>query len=85
MINVKHPSTNAVLGKPPEMTEEQCSSLMVTRAEMDNIPCVISYWKPSDKEMLLLAQGEPIRICILGVTQPPIAVGVSTDGEMGLL
>ena len=79
----QHPSNNAVLGAPPGMSHDDCMALPITRiCYEDGTNGVASYWMPSDFELALLALGKPVRIIALGVTQPPMIVGVDGDGVL---
>lgn len=37
---------------------------------------------PADCRRLLLADGRPVRLIVLGTTQPPVALGVDGDGAL---
>ena len=65
---------NAVLQKPPNMTDEECGSLTVYR---DGKQC-ISCWKMSVKERLsALIFGKVWCWVLSGNTQPPITLAVT--------
>lgn len=82
---IQHSSSNAVLGAPPGMPIEECRALPITRVQFgDGTLACVSFWRPSDHELQLLAQGQPLRLCLLGTTHPPLSVGVDGDGELPL-
>lgn len=80
----QHHTNNDVLGAPPGTPIEECNALPITRviwADTGNHG-VISYWMPSDDERKLIAAGQPVRLMVLGVTHPPLLLGVDGDGAM---
>jgi hypothetical protein len=78
----QHPSNNDVLRAPPSMGVEQCRPLAITRVKYsDGMPGVWSYWEPTDAERAAIAAGALVRVSALGLTHPPIHIGV--DGIVG--
>jgi len=68
---IQHPSNNAVLASPSDMTVEQCRPLPITRVEYgDGTPAVWSFWQPTD------AERAAIRFEALGHSHPPISLSV---------
>lgn len=85
MRSVRHQTSNAVLAAPPGLGTDQCDALPVTRITFADGPeGVVSFWRPNDEELALLAKGACVRLTVLGVTHPPIAVGVDGDGGVFL-
>lgn len=81
----QHKSNNAVLGAPPGVSIEQCRALPITRVVFaDGDHACVSFWLPTVQELQLLAQGQPLRLCVMGTTHPPLSVGVDGDGEMSI-
>jgi hypothetical protein len=81
MNREQHPSNNAVLGAPPGVPHEQVHALPVTRVQhADGTMAIVSYWRPSAEEYKLIAEGSAIRLMVLGVNHPPVALGVDGDG-----
>ena len=81
----QHSSNNAVLGAPVGVPIEECRALPITRVQFsDATPACVSFWRPTPQELRLLAAGQPIRLCVLGATHPPLLVGVDGDGELPL-
>lgn len=77
MHPTQHPSNNDVLRAPPGQTVEQCRPLAITRAKYeDGTPVVQSFWRPSDAERAALAAGASVCLQIVGLTHPPLWVGV---------
>lgn len=81
MRPTQHASNNDVLQAPPQTPHDECQSLPITRVRFENgMPGCWSYWKPSAEERALIAIGKPVRLSVIGLTHPPIAVGVEGDG-----
>lgn len=74
----QHHTNNAVLGAPAGWDQGQlhCSALPITRTECDGHPAVVSYWKPSDNELGILAGGGSIALWVIGSTMPPVMLAV---------
>ena len=83
MQRSQHPTNNAVLGAPPGMSIEECGALPITRIQYaDGTPAIASYWTHTPAELDLIADGKPVRLIVLGVTHPPLHIGVDGDGEL---
>lgn len=81
----QHPSNNDVLGAPAGMPIELCSALAITRVEYaGGVQGILSWWKPTGEELKLLNEGKSVRLGVLGVTHPPVYVGVEGDGVTGI-
>ena len=81
MTPTSHATTNTVLKAPPGL--DSCDDLAVTRFMFqDGTPGVASFWQPTPEELALLVAGKPVRVYALGITQPPLHVGVDGDGVM---
>lgn len=80
---IQHESNNAVLGAPPGVPIEECRALPITHVQFaDGGQACVSFWRPSAHELQLLTQGKPLRLCVMGITHPPLSVGVEGDGDM---
>lgn len=85
MYRAQHPSNNDVLGAPQGATIDECTALPITRVKFgDGTPACVSFWCPSPEDLELLKKGHLLRLCVLGTTHAPIAVGVDGDGDMVL-
>lgn len=74
MRSIQHPMCNDVLVGYPA---QGVSNLYIVRGKLeDGTPVVQSVWQPDEREKKLIAQGKPILFQSLGVTHPPIAIGV---------
>ena len=77
----QHHTNNAVLGAPAGWDQGQlpCSALPITRTECDGIPAVVSYWRPSENELAILAGGGSIALWVIGSTMPPVMLAVDAQ------
>jgi len=82
MKPTQHPSNNDVLLPPPGESHDECRPLPITPVQFSNgIPAVWSFWQPSEAERTAIASGAPIRMSAIGLTHPPIALGVDGVDE----
>jgi hypothetical protein len=74
----QHPSNNGVLGAPKgwDQGELPCGALPITRTEIDGMPAVVSYWKPTAEELAALAAGGSVALWVIGTTMPPVSLVV---------
>jgi len=80
---IQHLSNTGVLAPPRGASPEECLPLPVTHVEfIDGSPGVCSFWKPSEEELALLNAGAAVRLTVVGVTHPPLAIGVDGDQEI---
>lgn len=64
--------SNAVLGRPPGMTDEECSPLSILRTlTADGQPIVVSCWKLTADEMDEVKRTGRVWLGIHGETMPP--------------
>lgn len=56
MNKLQHPSNNHVLGAPKGWDQSQlpCEALPVTLCQVEGVPAVQSYWKPSKEELVAM-------------------------------
>lgn len=67
---------NTVLGKPADMTHEQCEAASVCRTQYDDgTPVVISCWKVTKEELEEIQRTGRVWLTIVGQTMPPAHVG----------
>ena len=76
---IQHPTNNAVLGAPKGWDQSQlpCSALPITRTDMDGLPAVVSFWKPTADELKALNAGQSVALWIVGGTMPPVSLTVA--------
>jgi hypothetical protein len=63
--------SNAVLGAPPGMSEEDCTCLSILRASQNGAPVVISCWRLTQAELEEINRTGRVWLGIMGVTMPP--------------
>lgn len=61
-----HPQCTHVMGRPANMTAEQCAGLPVMPFKDDLGTSAISFWKPTAEELGILNAGGTIALGILG-------------------
>lgn len=82
---IQHKSNNAVLGAPAGASIDECRALPITRVVFaGGDQACVSFWRPNAAELQLLSNGQPLRLCVMGATHPPLSVGVDGDGELPL-
>jgi hypothetical protein len=74
----EHHSNNAVLGAPAgwDQGATPCSTLSITRLEVDGLDAMVSFWRPTNEELQQLASGGLVSLWIFGAAHPVISVGV---------
>lgn len=71
------------IGKPRNMTDEECSSIWAAHGIDDaGFPFFITAWKPSYEDLQALQRGEPIYIKTISNGLPPMLLfTVDEDGR----
>lgn len=80
MIKAQHPSNNRVLGAPRGWNQSgslECGALAITDSMIGDQPCIISYFKPDERELKLLNEGAFVMLTIVGRGMPPVCLDVS--------
>jgi hypothetical protein len=77
----QHPTNNAVLGAPKGWDQGvlPCSALAITRITYEGEggqQGVMSFWKPTADELVMLAAGGSVALTVLGTTMPPVMLAV---------
>lgn len=69
-----HPTNNAELGPPKDWDHSKlpCVALPVTRVQYAGYEHVLSFWKPTPEELLMLCAGGTVGLWIAGTTMPPV-------------
>lgn len=73
----QHPACNAVLAPPKGATPDECSALPIMRAREGDVPCVVSFWRPSGEELQALNLGASVAVVLQGWTHAPLRVVVA--------
>lgn len=85
MNHINHPSTNALLGAPLDWDAEAhppCQPLPVTVHDVEGVPVVTSYWKPTAQELKALAEGGSVVLHVAGGGMPPVALEVEAPKQV---
>lgn len=75
MISASFDESNHVLGRPVDMTDDECDPLSVAIVQFaDGIPGVVSCWKLTQDEVDEFTRTGRIWLTVLGATMPPVSV-----------
>lgn len=79
MDRTQHPSNNRVLGAPKnwDQNELPCGALPITDTEIEGLPVMVSFWRPTAEELALINKGATISLWVYGAVHPPVSVGVT--------
>jgi hypothetical protein len=77
MNPLRHPNTNAVLGKPANWKPEdgECLELPIVRDESGSLTCLNSYWRPTPVELKALNEGGAVNLRIFARAHPVVWLG----------
>lgn len=83
MRPVDFEGSNIVMGKPPGMSDEQCSSVpALVATDTDGFNFTLLCFMPSYEDIQAINEGRPICLKILSVPMPPVAMyTLDADGE----
>lgn len=73
-----HPICNAKL-RPPENWDQSgvpCGALPVHICELEGVPVMESFWRPSAEELEALNARGYVVLQVLSTSHPPVAIGV---------
>ncbi len=74
MISASFDESTGYLGRPSDMTEEQCDPLSVAHASMDGTPVVVSCWKMTKDEIDEFHRTGRVWLIVAGQTMPPVSL-----------
>lgn len=74
MTPVKLENPDIVLRGPEDMPE--CGNLTAVKVNKNGYLGFVSLWKPSQAELAALMKGGAVSIHIVGMSHPPVALGV---------
>ena len=74
MKPVELENPDVVLRGPADMPE--CCDLTAIMVSENGYPGFVSLWKPSQSELAALMKGGTVAIHIVGMSHPPVALGV---------
>lgn len=64
------------LGKPDNMTDEQCVPLAIKDTRIDGCNVMVSAWFPSPDEVRKMMAGQPVHLYVWGTGHPPVGLEV---------
>ncbi len=75
---IRHPTTNHEFGTPNvwDHSNVPCDTLPVTLTTCEDLPAILSYWKPTPNELFMLRNGASVCLTILGTSMPPVILTV---------
>jgi hypothetical protein len=78
MQHILHSTNNDVLGAPAGWDQKDLpvDALPITRTEVNGVPAVASFWKPTAEELAALNAGGSVSLWVLGETMPPVSLEV---------
>lgn len=62
------------LGKPENMTEEECYSLPIKRTTNGEWPAIESVWEIPEEDLKIIIESKRIRLGIIGNGMPPVYI-----------
>ncbi|WP_448104726.1 hypothetical protein [Pedobacter panaciterrae] len=75
MLPIDFPETNIVLGKPNDMTDEQCMPLNAYQGhDDDGFHFFLTAWVPNKEDLEALNAGRPLFLKVVGNGFPPLAM-----------
>jgi hypothetical protein len=79
MMPTQHTSNNDVLGAPKDWDQGAmpCGALAITRCDIDGLPCIMSFWRPSLEEINILKEGGTVALMVFGQGMPPVTLAAS--------
>lgn len=83
---IKFEGVNTNLGKPDNMTDEECLGLPAQRGvDGSGFPYFLTGWMPNKEDLEALNRGEPIYLKVIGNGFPPVAMfTVDQEGELNV-
>lgn len=74
MVPTDFEGSNLVLGKPPEMLDEDCTPLNVRIGQESGYPVIVSCWKLTQEEVDELIKTGRIYLTVYGQMMPPVSL-----------
>src|SRR5215217_5862222 len=78
-------NATATLGRPEDMTDEECAPLAVRQELVDGLPCMTSEWQPTEEERQQIAAGGAVWLRVFGHAHPPVMVEAAPFQAQGLM
>lgn len=76
MDRAQHPSNTKVLGAPKNWDQKElpCTALPVTETDIEGIPAIKAYFKPTPEEIEIILQGGYVCLWVIGTTTAPVSL-----------
>ena len=72
MIPIDFEGSNIVLGKPEDMTDEQCQPVKAYAGEdNDGFPFFLTAWQPNKEDIEAINAGRPVMLKLIGYSMQP--------------
>lgn len=76
----QHSTSNMLLGKPPNLTDEQCMTVPATLILGGDLgPEIQTFWRPLPQELEALNRGASVMLTVCSTAHPPVKVEVTED------
>ena len=74
-----------VLGAPAawDQTDTACAPLAIKHTEVNGLPSLTSYWRPTLEELALLGAGAHVKFTLVGRGMPPVMIEIERCEEIG--
>ncbi len=84
MHPIKFNGCNVDLGRPKDMTDEQCLSLPAEK-NVDNsgFDYYLTAWMPNKEDLESLNRGEPMYLKVIGNNHPPVSLFTIDEKGVG--
>lgn len=75
MYSTDFPDSNTTIGKPGNMTDEQCLSIRAhIGVDTQNFPFILVAFKPNIDDIKAMNEGRPLYVKFIGRQMPPVAM-----------
>jgi hypothetical protein len=81
MKSITFPGYSRIIGKPQNMTDEECGSLVVRDTLNDGWPAMESVWELSDEDLKMINKTKKVILMVVGHVHPPVSVCVWHEPE----
>ncbi len=81
MKGIEFKGQTKVMGKPSNMTDDECYGLPVQETTNGNYPSLESVWELTDEDLRVITESKRIRLGILGIGMPPVYLMAEPKSE----
>lgn len=79
MIPIKMPSTNLVFAPKADAEEHVKDAINTLPVSKDIAGIMHSFWQPSEEDIANILAGLPIRLSVMSIGHPPVALTVTDE------